>query len=855
MAPPALPEGVTAADDDPLALSSRCWTVAPDGAPYVPIRNRGDISGRMVGVVKPGMVVEFEELDGRGPVTLRDFQQSWSYMKIWKLGADGKRAAGGWVPVGTWEKPHFLPCSAKGQMVDWKNFVRSGGGEEEDAAAAEVSPEEQMNSNRRLEFPLPPLPEGAADHLLSLRRGARERKLGRHFAREGGKPYERVIVAGLPGLGSEGFISVAVWISKFFAVEVVRRNVGAFFGHFLWNPFRCPVDEDTLVVFVVQDPWAWSSHVARGSWEEKFGPIQRKPCDEGQFEFLEHSDVDFNLDTLLHTPLHIESLVFPDGIMGCWAGMVHAAFELAACNRNAIILEHEDFLFRTAELATLFDDLGIRRVPKKLAVTHTGQLELIRSYAAELEPRCAAPFADKLGSLCSLLDYDVGGPFAKWSPYVLRELALPHLGKYRSFDPEGSDAKQALEFLAAHGYVVFRQVADKDEVKLGEQLFWEFVWGCDPSIQPEDPKTWCSLPKGAQLGWPAESGTGIISSRGIGQSALLWHIRGLPRLRRAFSLVFGTEELITSFDGASVFRPYGHDPSWRSKGPWYHVDQGGLMHSGFRSVQGLVTLTEVSAETGGFVCVPGSHLFHDTFLARPENHADGRIIIGSEDPLLGQWSQEHGSGPILVPLRAGDAVLWDSRTVHCSTHPLYEPPDSVLNGNRMLRIAAYVSMAPAAWATKGTLLERSRIFPEGSDRPTKNFTSTHLAHHLHIVDEGPMGNTIAPQLSDEQLLLARGDESSKCPLEVGSPSFLPPKQYRCMANSTPLFNMPSSKHGAVVQTLSRWECVKAHRFGAWLQIFSAGPDSGRRKLEGRWLRVADTEEDEDLFDSVLFCMG
>merc|ERR1711933_638835 len=106
--------------------------------------------------------------------------------------------------------------------------------------------------------------------------------------------------------------------------------------------------------------------------------------------------------------------------------------------------------------------------------------------------------------------------------------------------------------------------------------------------------------------------------------------------------------------------------------------------------------------------------------------------------------------------------------------------------------------SPTAWATKPTMEKRGSVFPQGSDQPVKNITSTHCVHSLRVVEEGPMGNTFAPTLRHEQLELARGPASqvpSTCPLHLGEPSFIPASPYRCTAAETPVWSVPSRERG------------------------------------------------------------
>lgn len=46
---------------------------------------------------------------------------------------------------------------------------------------------------------------------------------------------------------------------------------------------------------------------------------------------------------------------------------------------------------------------------------------------------------------------------------------------------------------------------------------------------------------------------------------------------------------------------------------WYHVDQG-IHKRGFQCVQGLVTLTDVTAGTGGLCLIPGSFQSHEALM-------------------------------------------------------------------------------------------------------------------------------------------------------------------------------------------------------------------------------------------------
>jgi len=142
----------------------------------------------------------------------------------------------------------------------------------------------------------------------------------------------------------------------------------------------------------------------------------------------------------------------------------------------------------------------------------------------------------------------------------------------------------------------------------------------------------------------------------------------LPKVKAAFEAIWGSEELLVSFDGFNIFLPYLLNPEWLTKGGWYHVDQNAIgkgQKKGRHCVQGFVTLTEATEHTGGLVVIPGSHLQHTEMCERIEiAQAVGDYVpIPEGDPLLEQQ-------PVLVCAQPGDLILWDSRTVHCNTPAL-----------------------------------------------------------------------------------------------------------------------------------------------------------------------------------------
>jgi len=228
------------------------------------------------------------------------------------------------------------------------------------------------------------------------------------------------------------------------------------------------------------------------------------------------------------------------------------------------------------------------------------------------------------------------------------------------FEPGDPSARK---FLNDNGYAVFANVLDHSEVQTARILFWEWAEAnSQGKVRRHSPQTW------SDSTWPADQGNGLMAADGLGQSKFMWFVRARPRLLLAYASLWeldDPEDLVVSFDGAGAFRPTFVNSSWRTRGNWYHVDQNGNSSgSDLRCVQGLVTLLDSNNNTGGFTVLPGSHKSHaDIFRRWPVQRNNDFFLLPRSDALL--------TGPKSIPARlvqarAGDLVVWDSRSIHCN---------------------------------------------------------------------------------------------------------------------------------------------------------------------------------------------
>lgn len=262
---------------------------------------------------------------------------------------------------------------------------------------------------------------------------------------------------------------------------------------------------------------------------------------------------------------------------------------------------------------------------------------------------------------------------------------------------------RAMAYLEEHGYVVMKSVANAEQLQHAEQLIFRFM-GEHAGWKQNDPDSWTD--EGLMKVSANGLANGLINKRGAGQSDLDWYVRTLPSVRSVFEQVWGTADLITSFDCFGIFRPWQTGKFFKTLGGWFHVDQG---TPGKQCIQGLLSIFDQDASTGGLTVIPGSHHRFEEHKT-PEPFEEYIPVV--EDNSL--WHGPHR----LVQMRAGDFVLWDSRTVHCNS-PAIETP--VTPEDRLLRAVVYVCMTPRSYATPDVLEKRIEAY---------NFckTTTHWPH-------------------------------------------------------------------------------------------------------------------------------
>jgi hypothetical protein len=195
-------------------------------------------------------------------------------------------------------------------------------------------------------------------------------------------------------------------------------------------------------------------------------------------------------------------------------------------------------------------------------------------------------------------------------------------------------------------------------------------------------------------------------------------------VKKVYAHIWNTQQLLVSFDGCGIFRDWRYNPTWKTNGGWNHVDQNPKIKPDRCCIQGLFSLTDQNEKTGGLIVYPRTHLRFTELSDVTKNSRDGLMVpdthsIMNQGKTLGK----------LVHCRAGDLILWDSRTVHCNS-----PAVAIEERNKdepvdFIRIVAYVSMSPSSFIHGQTLEE----FQEKRKQMVENnCTLTHWSTELAL---------------------------------------------------------------------------------------------------------------------------
>ncbi|KAL6910050.1 hypothetical protein GGI43DRAFT_419603 [Trichoderma evansii] len=264
------------------------------------------------------------------------------------------------------------------------------------------------------------------------------------------------------------------------------------------------------------------------------------------------------------------------------------------------------------------------------------------------------------------------------SPASVR-IFSPFKGQYEDFRDE----------LVSQGYAVVKGAVPLERASYYQQKAFEWLRSFDTSLDFEDLSTW----RKAQL--PVQTDKNTYENYGVVHERFMWEARMEPGVLDAFSKIWGTDELLASFDSLNITLLNLKI----ARVPWPY---------------GIINLSHAGPEDGSLVVIPGSHTLVEEFFDTKTDPAswewrDNRYFNDKDM----DWFRGHGLEPRRVIAEPGDLILWDSRTIHWGGEPTEK--------SHTIRTVIYAAYAPATLATKEAITEKQKIFDA-------NGATTHWPH-------------------------------------------------------------------------------------------------------------------------------
>tara|TARA_Y100000389_G_scaffold191373_1_gene217465 strand:+ start:1565 stop:2449 length:885 start_codon:yes stop_codon:yes gene_type:complete len=205
---------------------------------------------------------------------------------------------------------------------------------------------------------------------------------------------------------------------------------------------------------------------------------------------------------------------------------------------------------------------------------------------------------------------------------------------------------------------------------------------------------------------------GIFKHHQVGHQRFAWLARTNHKILNIFKQLWNTDDIVCSFDGCCYYSPeYIGKPVY-----WTHTDQSSRK-KGLNCYQSFLSLTNNKERT--LLLYKGSHLLHEDYFKTMEidEPRDWNILDQN-------YIQQLIEDRLYLDVKAGELVIWDSRTFHQNTCG-----DSSCCEERLVQYLCYLPKDDEKNDTKQRN-QRKKYFE-------KLRTTSHWPYPMNVVPEQP----------------------------------------------------------------------------------------------------------------------
>jgi len=169
-----------------------------------------------------------------------------------------------------------------------------------------------------------------------------------------------------------------------------------------------------------------------------------------------------------------------------------------------------------------------------------------------------------------------------------------------------------------------------------------------------------------------------------------WNNRQNPNIYKAFCTLFKQKDLWVKLDRFGFMRPTRQLISgnttvdkveWETTHNWVHWDQNPWCEPHFCRIQAIIAITDHTATSGGFHCIPGFTHYWKTWAKENSDLRTYNCLVNFPDcEIKSKYTTR-------ILMRKGSILMWDSRTPH-GNWP---------NQSNGFRIVQYTGMFPVPY--------------------------------------------------------------------------------------------------------------------------------------------------------------
>ncbi|ORY25045.1 hypothetical protein BCR39DRAFT_590309 [Naematelia encephala] len=248
--------------------------------------------------------------------------------------------------------------------------------------------------------------------------------------------------------------------------------------------------------------------------------------------------------------------------------------------------------------------------------------------------------------------------------------------------------------LAVKGWTIVKGAVPRERALQYREEAFKWLESFPLGFDRNDTSTW----KNEHL--PVHMKGGMFHGYGFPHESFVWDLRQEDGIIDAFAKIWGSDELVTSFDAGSIMLPKRTDVA--DAGKWEHIDQS-RHRRGFYCCQGIANLNENGPDDGGLMVLTGSSQLVEKYFDKFGRSGDrtwGPFDWYGFSDAEQQWFFDQGCEWVKVCADPGDLILWDSRTMHYNVRPTGERD----------RVCTYICMAPAKLLSDEDKLLRKEAF-------------------------------------------------------------------------------------------------------------------------------------------------